>query len=42
MTKLIALAFAIALVGAAPAVAAGPPATGKTLSAALLGKSLQP
>jgi hypothetical protein len=42
VTRIIALAFVVCLVGAAPAAAAGPPATGKTLSAALLGKSLQP
>ena len=42
MTKTLALAFLAALVLAAPAAAATPPATGKTMSAALLGKTLQP
>jgi hypothetical protein len=43
VTRTLALAFLAALVLAAPASAAGGPSgTGKTLSAALLGKSLQP
>jgi hypothetical protein len=45
VTKILALAFLASLALAAPASASGsaaPPATGKTLSAALLGKTLQP
>ena len=43
MTKTLALAFLAALMLAAPASAAGGPSgTGKTLSASLLGKTLQP
>jgi hypothetical protein len=41
VTRILALAFLAALALAAPASAA-PPATGKTLSAALLGKTLEP
>jgi hypothetical protein len=41
VTKTLALAFLAAIVLAAPASAA-PPATGKTLSASLLGNTLKP
>ena len=42
VTKTLALTFLTALLLTAPASAASPPATGKTMSAALLGKTLQP